>query len=105
MKHVIFFDNGQGYEDNRQSPVCIAPDGNAAAKEVKRLEAWFESMKEKFPNIEGSTMEQDAWIETEDKRREKINRIRCPYGCSEVREGIQYCQGSFFTSAVPDAKT
>lgn len=103
MKHVIFFDNGQDYEDNRQSPVCIALDGNIAAKVVKRLTAWFDGMKDKFPTIEDGTMEQDAWLEAEGKRREKIKRLRCPYGHGEIRDGVQYCKGRFFAVAVPDA--
>ncbi len=104
MKHVIIFNNGQSYEDSCETPVCIAPNGNAAKREATRLNEWLKGMWERFPITEGGTVDQDTWLAAEDRRREQINRLRLPYGNMAIREGVQYCCGHFFITAVPDVK-
>ncbi len=104
MKHIIFFDNGQSYDEHRQYPVCVADDAAHAQREMKRLNDWLAKTQGKFPLIEGGTMDEDAWMEAEDKRRKKISRLKMPYGDDCIRDGIQYGQGSFYVTAVPTAK-
>lgn len=106
MKHIIFFDDALEYYDGHErTPICVTDTPEGAEKEKTRLSDWLQRTQERFPVINGRGMDQDAFIAAEDERREKICRLRCPYGSDALRGAVQHGRGYFVITAVPTVES